>query len=579
MKTEKWKQSADHFINNEKEFHLGFLVTETSHPYTKNLDKVIKSSTADGIRQLLKVDSDIAEVFPGCIRTIETEKLQKTITSSIKNGRRIIFSGCGSTGRLAVLLESLWRKGCILLADKLESGKDTSSTADLLRKSAAGVRGIITGGDRALIKSVENFEDFQVFGRQQVKELHLSEGDVFIAVSEGGETSSVIGSAHEALEKGCTTFFVFNNPETTLRNKIKRSRILIETPGLTAIDVTTGPMAVSGSTRMQATTMELLYLGSILETALIDFLKGNSKIPVYKDFELAEQGDYPKAFNSLLKSFERIDNIENIASIIELQEREYNNGKTVLYAAVDFLLDIFTDTTEQTPTFSLPPFRSTYAPDSPAPWAAALHPVKGTKESWLEMLGREPAGLSWDQNLYKKLNTPDIAANPPKLDRDEIYSYKIGREGFNLYKKEASTLINIIFPAVSKAEFPDSSSINSIQHVYNFVVTPEGKPRAGEYTSDFEVILSLPSSPLQLFSHIAAKILFNTISTGTMARMGRIKGNWMIEVTPSNKKLIDRSIRIISDLKSVSYREAAYLVFKEIEREPEDLSSLVARLL
>ena len=37
--SEKAKLQALDFIENEKQFHLGFLPTEQSNPLTKNLDK------------------------------------------------------------------------------------------------------------------------------------------------------------------------------------------------------------------------------------------------------------------------------------------------------------------------------------------------------------------------------------------------------------------------------------------------------------------------------------------------------------------------------------------------------------
>jgi N-acetylmuramic acid 6-phosphate etherase len=50
--------------------------------------------------------------------------------------------------------------------------------------------------------------------------------------------------------------------------------------------------------------------------------------------------------------------------------------------------------------------------------------------------------------------------------------------------------------------------------------------------------------------------MLNTLSTGVMARMGRIDGNWMTCLAMSNKKLVDRSARIVSDVCSVPYEQA-----------------------
>jgi N-acetylmuramic acid 6-phosphate etherase len=46
-----------------------------------------------------------------------------------------------------------------------------------------------------------------------------------------------------------------------------------------------------------------------------------------------------------------------------------------------------------------------------------------------------------------------------------------------------------------------------------------------------------------------------------MAKMGRILGNYMVYINISNKKLIDRATRIVSDLCNISYDEANYQLF------------------
>ena len=46
-----------------------------------------------------------------------------------------------------------------------------------------------------------------------------------------------------------------------------------------------------------------------------------------------------------------------------------------------------------------------------------------------------------------------------------------------------------------------------------------------------------------------------------MALMGRITGNWMSWVSMSNKKLIDRNIRLLVELGGIGYEEAAVRIF------------------
>lgn len=58
----------------------------------------------------------------------------------------------------------------------------------------------------------------------------------------------------------------------------------------------------------------------------------------------------------------------------------------------------------------------------------------------------------------------------------------------------------------------------------------------------------------------ATKLVLNMISTGVMIRLGYVYGNLMVNVQPTNEKLIDRGRRIISALTELSYAESAVLL-------------------
>ena len=55
----------------------------------------------------------------------------------------------------------------------------------------------------------------------------------------------------------------------------------------------------------------------------------------------------------------------------------------------------------------------------------------------------------------------------------------------------------------------------------------------------------------------AQKLVLNMLSTGAMVRFGRVRGNYMAYMIPTNKKLADRAVRIIMDKTGVSEEEAA----------------------
>jgi hypothetical protein len=79
--------------------------------------------------------------------------------------------------------------------------------------------------------------------------------------------------------------------------------------------------------------------------------------------------------------------------------------------------------------------------------------------------------------------------------------------------------------------------------------------------------LEVPPTPFLLdpLTRIGTKMLLNALSTCTMVRLGRVLGNRMIWVVPSNLKLVDRSIRYIQDLAGASYEEACHALFEVID--------------
>ena len=50
------------------------------------------------------------------------------------------------------------------------------------------------------------------------------------------------------------------------------------------------------------------------------------------------------------------------------------------------------------------------------------------------------------------------------------------------------------------------------------------------------------------------------ISTGVMVQLGYVYGNLMVNVAPTNGKLVDRARRIISSITGISYDDSAVLL-------------------
>lgn len=564
----KARRDAAYFLEHEKQFHLGMLPTEQSNPGTRNIDRLFKSDPARGIQKLLAVDREVAAMAARVLAGAPFRALAESGLKCLRDGGRIVFSGCGATGRLSILLESTWRR---FFAD---TRTHRPKIYEKIKVFENRVFSIMTGGDYALVRSVESFEDYASFGRRQAAEMELTARDVLVAITEGGETSSVLGTAEEAADRGALVFLLFNNPADILCRHIERSRRVIEDPRVTILDLSCGPMAIAGSTRMQAATSEQLAAGAALEWILAGIAQ--DRLPAAGQNQIGLKAlDYAAEFGRLLDALGAPRNIAVLRRLVEYETGIYRREGLVTYFADHCLLDIFTDTTERAPTFMLPPFRKRDDAQSVPSWAFVKNPSCSTPGAWRNALGREPRCLDWSAKDYRQMNAPaGIVARPPDLSIAELLKFAIGNEPD---PSRTGRKPNAALMAVSG---PETAGNNFTAFLRNFNEAAKGFEQkhslvigASLFQPDFHVHVPLPPSPLRLIEHLAVKLVFNTISTGTMILMGRVTGNWMSWVDVSNKKLRDRGIRLISELCGVSYRDACYALHDAIaEMEQGDYS-------
>ena len=630
-------EKAVEFLEHQKAFRLGELLTESSHPKTRRLSQTIQTDVEAGVRLLQAVDEDIPAALERIFAQDSFTQLVEAFHEAIRTGRRIFFTGCGATGRLSILLEAVWRRfwrerelpwrGRPALEKKGQAspepaewdglatqGLEALATSDAARMQNRCVS-VMAGGDFALIKSVEGFEDFPDFGRHQLKEAGVQRNDVVVAITEGGETPFVIGTAWQGLEAGAHVFFVYNNPSDLLRRHVQRSREVLDEPRICKLDLATGPMAITGSTRMQATTTELLVVGAALELALQAGDRRPEDTGAYRLPPPASSLQYRRLFRRLLDQLSSPPAVAAIARLVELEEQVYRNHGLVTYVADALLLDILTDTTERAPTFMLPPFRKEGDTISPVSWSFVKSAHYPTRQAWADLLQREPRGLTWGPEVYRQLNAPlPLQANPPKLDNAEIYRFRIGNEADPSRTNAPDSLVVVLRGCLPPAQLGDSrvtagvaalcrgrpalgpraepalslskgcprheepapslegltmppTSIQGLKSQYKRVAAITFGPVAPTLDADEHIHIScdLPASPLRLWEHLAVKLILNTLSTATMVRMGRVIGNAMVWVSPSNKKLIDRGCRLITQQTGCTYEHACEVLHEAIE--------------
>lgn len=543
---------AKNFLDNEKQYRLGFIPIENPNPKTANMDKVFEKSTVDGVRLLQSVDRDLTEIVEKVFEDNRFRQLINRFYNSLAYNKRIVFSGCGSTGRLSILLEAAYRNFFKYLQKKFPNIFEKIS--DL----SDSVISIMTGGDYALIRAVEFFEDYMEIGRKQVKELKIGKGDTLVAITATGETTSVLGTVMEAAERQADVFLLICVEKEIPMSRLERSKQAFLHPKVTVLDMPCNGMALTGSTRMQSTTLEQLIAGSALEIALQSVLEERIKNTVQDEILPSFPLDYPRRFSEMIEILAKEENVKQIATYIEFEESIYKENGLLTYYANEFLLDILTDTTERAPTFSLPHFRKCDDFNSPQSWSFVKNPFIPTPEAWKHCLSRNMRCLNWEWNDYVQMGLVDcISTELPKIGDTELMKFRIGNEPSpeRLITKENAA----VWIGREKAGLEFKKTAQLYNHQESMIIgstdTPEG----------YFISYNAPKSPLCLMEHLAIKIVLNIISTGTMVRLGRVSGNWMNWLSISNKKLIDRSIRIISDQCNLSYNDACVELFISVD--------------
>jgi N-acetylmuramic acid 6-phosphate etherase len=485
------RQRARAYLRDAHLYRLGNLPTERPHPDTRGLSEWAREDLPRAIEALKRVDLEALRALERCAESVDL--LRSRIVSTRSRGGRIFLCGCGATGRLAMSLEHLWRNR---------------------EPRSEEVVAFMAGGDTALVHALEGFEDHPAYGARHLEESGFGNGDLLIACTEGGETPYVLGATERAAEiSAVRPCLLYCNEDRVLAREVDRFRRVHQNPEIEKLCLHVGPMALAGSTRMQASTVLQLAVGIAL---LLDRRPAEHHVAAFRH-----------AVASCDFSF--------LAELIEAESEIYASGDRVIYRVRDYGITVFTDTTERAPTFSLVPFDRFDANGGPASLCyVVLDDCATAAEAWFGLLNRAPKPLDWHE-----------------IDDRTSASYL---QAFDFSVQAAER---------RRRHLPDSAH-------HEFGV------RAHDGTIELRlgrVHHRVPTGRLpELFRHLLLKQILNIHSTLVMGRLGRYEGNLMTWVTPTNGKLVDRATRYVGHLLDRSghadhrYDEIVHALFAEMAR-------------
>ena len=229
------------------------LATERRNPRSRDIDRL---TTAEMVSLINSEDKKVADAV---------EKVCPQIAAAIdliyvrmKRGGRLIYCGCGTSGRLGIL--------------------DASECPPTYSVSPETVQAVIAGGKGAVFNAVEGAEDSAELGKEDMLKLALTENDTLVGIAASGRTPYVLGAMKAARDAGAGVIGLTCCPGS----EIERAADI-------GISPDPGPEVITGSTRMKCGTAQkmvlnmlstctMVKLGKVYGNLMVDVKPSNEKL-------------------------------------------------------------------------------------------------------------------------------------------------------------------------------------------------------------------------------------------------------------------------------------------------------------
>ncbi|MFO0319773.1 MAG: SIS domain-containing protein, partial [Neisseriaceae bacterium] len=234
------EEQIEKFWKAHKRFLKTTLTTEKPHPKTHNLSNLCQTNLSQAIQIFHEVELNAIKYASNYVQDIFI--LKQSIEKCLNQNGNIYLVGCGASARLAVLLRRLWE-----ISNPSKTGRVIS---------------ICAAGDISLIKSIEQFEDSKDYGIKQLEQQSFTNNDLLIGLTASGESPFILACIEHAKNSIHTPWLVCNN---SIKDIFERNpKHIAKEEHLNILSLNVGEMALTGSTRLQATTAMQLAVGLAL---------------------------------------------------------------------------------------------------------------------------------------------------------------------------------------------------------------------------------------------------------------------------------------------------------------------------
>ncbi|KAM8954206.1 glucokinase regulatory protein [Pelodytes ibericus] len=515
-------------------------ISEKSNPITRELDK------ADPIQlvQLLR-DCD-AEIFQEEDETIinyqrlYSESILKTMSDVAKRVQEIlkdpadgliVLSGCGTSGRLALLLANSF--------NQLLKGLHKTPCYSY----------IISGGDRSIVKSQEPPEDNPILGAEELK--RVCEGKkkvVYIGISCGLSAPFVAGQLDFCMKNldvflpvlvGFNPVFMARNEAMadgipTFRQLAERMQNLQEINQAFILNPAIGPEGISGSSRMKGGSATKI----LLETLFLFAHKAESNVTVTEKCLLEILRTYERAHKVTYSQSRKIAALtKQTATSLQKKGHLYILGWGALG-----LMGVM-DAVECVPTFN-------------AEWGDVRGFIGGgyqtleNKQGDLTAMGPEFAISHEDfiKSVFPSLAETDTILLVFTLD-DELSEV----EKLVAQVKEKTSNVYAISHATAGQYLP-----NSTKKIIPNIIGVTWPILFLEYEGAF----------IQKFQReLSTKWILNTVTTGAHVLKGKVFRNFMVDFKIGNSKLFQRAVSVLQRVSGHSKQRCTETLLQTIYGE------------
>lgn len=185
-------------------------------------------------------------------------KLIDVVAARMQTGGRLFYVGAGTSGRLGLL--------------------DAVECRPTFGIKPGVIIPLLAGGSQAFIQAAEGAEDDESAGRAALDEHGFNASDTLIGIAASGSTAFTLSALKHARALGGLTGAITNNINTPMGRAAD-----------IAVEISSGPEIIAGSTRLSAGTSEKIALNTLSSSVMIklgktygpymvDMLASNAKL-------------------------------------------------------------------------------------------------------------------------------------------------------------------------------------------------------------------------------------------------------------------------------------------------------------